>query len=99
MSRQALHSRLVRDGMTMDEARAKPLKAHSTVEEVEKRRDDVQALIESMEHPVTVRQVYYRAVVKEIVPKTESGYRYLRPPRFSASLRSRPIRHMPHFSI
>lgn len=75
MSRQALHSRLVRDGMTMDEARAKPLKAHSTVEEVEKRRDDVQALIESMEHPVTVRQVYYRAVVKEIVPKTESGYK------------------------
>jgi hypothetical protein len=50
------------------------LKLKPTKAEREARRDAVQTLIESMEHPVTLRQVYYRAVVKGIVKKTLSGY-------------------------
>jgi hypothetical protein len=37
------------------------------------RREDLLALIKGMEKPVTIRQIYYRATVEGIVPKTEAG--------------------------
>jgi hypothetical protein len=37
------------------------------------RLDDVEALIKSMEKPVTVRQIYYRATVEGLVPKNDHG--------------------------
>ena len=71
--------RAVKDGMSeaaaVEHAMTAKVRDHSTDEEREERRDDVLELIRSMEHPVTVRQVYYRATVKGYVKKTESGYK------------------------
>jgi hypothetical protein len=48
-------------------------KYQPTLVERADRRDELLALIKSMEKPMTVRQIYYRATVAGIVPKTPAG--------------------------
>lgn len=45
----------------------------STKVEVERRRDDLFAIVAAME-PMTVRQVFYQATVRDLVEKSEAGY-------------------------
>ena len=45
----------------------------STKAEIEQRRDGLYSIVESMK-PMTVRQVYYQATVRDIVEKDEAGY-------------------------
>jgi hypothetical protein len=45
----------------------------STKAEVENRREHLFEIVSSMK-PMTVRQVYYQATVRDIVEKTEAGY-------------------------
>ena len=45
----------------------------STKAEVRRRRDRLYDIVEAME-PMTVRQVFYQATVRDIVEKSESGY-------------------------
>src|SRR5687768_14880285 len=55
--------------------RTSPIKRRrATVDEVETRRADLVAILEEM-NPMTVRQVFYRATVRGIIEKTESGYK------------------------
>jgi hypothetical protein len=48
-------------------------RARSTKDEVEKRRKALQKIV-FLNHPMTVRQVFYRATVLGLVEKTENGY-------------------------
>jgi hypothetical protein len=53
---------------------ASPIKRlRSTRDKVKQRRDAVLRIITEM-HPMTVRQVYYQAVVRGLVEKTDPGY-------------------------
>jgi hypothetical protein len=53
---------------------ASPIKRHRpTKAEVERRREQLFEIVEAMK-PMTVRQVFYQATVREIVEKTEGGY-------------------------
>jgi hypothetical protein len=52
---------------------ASPIKRRATKAEVERRRDELHAIVEAM-RPMTVRQVFYQASVRGIVEKTEAGY-------------------------
>jgi hypothetical protein len=45
----------------------------STKAEVERRRDDLYEIVSTMQ-PMTVRQVFYQATVRDIVEKSETGY-------------------------
>jgi hypothetical protein len=48
-------------------------RVRSTRAQVEDRRDALYEIVEAM-RPMTVRQVFYQASVREVVEKTESGY-------------------------
>jgi hypothetical protein len=53
---------------------ASPIKRHrSTKEEVERRRNHLLGIVASMK-PMTVRQVFYQATVRDLVEKSEAGY-------------------------
>ena len=53
---------------------ASPIKRHrSTKAEVERRRARLFDIVKTM-NPMTVRQVFYQATVRDIVEKTEAGY-------------------------
>src|ERR1700687_5612538 len=50
------------------------IKRHrATKAEVEERREDLFDIVEAMK-PMTVRQVFYQATVRNIVEKSEAGY-------------------------
>jgi hypothetical protein len=53
---------------------ARHIKRHrSTKSEVEARRDELFKIVEAMK-PMTVRQVFYQATVRNLVDKSEAGY-------------------------
>ena len=53
---------------------ASPIKRHrATKAEVERRRERLYQIVEAMK-PMTVRQVFYQATVRNIVEKSEAGY-------------------------
>jgi hypothetical protein len=53
---------------------ASPIKRHrATKLEVDRRRAQLHKIVEAM-RPMTVRQVFYQATVRDIVEKTEAGY-------------------------
>ena len=57
-----------------DVYQASPVKRHrSTKAEVEQRRQDLFDIARAM-RPMTVRQVFYQATVRDLVEKSESGY-------------------------
>jgi hypothetical protein len=53
---------------------ASPIKRHrATKAEVEQRRDKLFEIVNAMK-PMTVRQVFYQATVRDIIEKTDAGY-------------------------
>lgn len=73
IKRKTLTARMAR-GATFEEAIAMETQAHATPDEADERRAALYAITEEMQ-PMTVRAVYYQAVVKEIVPKGKGSYK------------------------